>query len=238
MARQPTAQVPNGWSRPDPDLITAAKVKALLALERTGTNPAPERLAWFYDTNGNYAGSSFASLQPSDPWDLTATDLYATTLLNVRIGPRATRRIAEEGATRTDLLKKLGKVPEIDLAAAGNPELSAMASFYEALKQALSAKTVKRPNSWVTASKLCARKRPELFPVRDKKVCDYLGLSRHANYQVDWQVFRSLITDQEIGTALSGLADAAHAPGRHIRLDSSLLRLLDAAIWTYTVVAE
>ena len=45
-----------------------------------------------------------------------------------------------------------------------------MEQLYEAIKQALSANTLKNPNAWVTASKLCARKRPDLFPVRDKEV--------------------------------------------------------------------
>lgn len=96
---------------------------------------------------------------------------------------------------------------------------------------------MKRPNVWVTASKLCARKRPGLFPVRDKKVCDYLGLSPLANYQVDWQVFRSLVADPDIVTTVHILADAAmaYAPKRNLRMDSWPLRLLDAAIWTYAI---
>jgi hypothetical protein len=212
-----------------------AKHRALQALKQTGINPAPKRLTWFYDTNGNYAGASFAELRPIDPWDLTATDLHATMLLSVRIGPRATRRIVGEGATRAGLLCRLRQVPELDLAAAGRSELSTMADLYEAVKQALSADGVRRPNAWVTASKLCARKRPGLFPVRDKKVCDYLGLSPLADYQVDWQVFQSLVADPDIIAAVGTLTDAtvACAPERNLRIDSSPLRLLDAAIWTY-----
>ena len=89
----------------------------------------------------------------------------------------------------------------------------------------------------MTASKLCARKRPDLFPVRDRKVCGYLGLSQLADYQVDWQVFRSLVTDPAIITAVGIVADetVACAPERNLHIDSSLLRLLDSAIWTYAV---
>jgi Family of unknown function (DUF6308) len=237
VARKPGAQIPDNWKQPDPDLLATAKHKALRALRQTGINPAPERLAWFYDINGNYAGATFADLRPNDPWDLTATDLHATMLLSVRIGPGATRRILEEGAARAGLLRKLGQVPELDLAVAGRSELSAMAGLYEAVKQALSADGVKRPNAWVTASKLCARKRPCLFPVRDKKACDYLGLSPFADYQLDWQVYRSLIADPDIVTAVGTLTDAtvAGAPQRNLRMDFSPLRLLDAAIWTYAI---
>ena len=66
-------------------------------------------------------------------------------------------------------------------------QLLAMADMYQALKSALSPPDVKNPNPWVTASKLCARKRPDLFPVRDNVVCTYLGLiDPKGNYQVDW----------------------------------------------------
>lgn len=240
MARNQTANVPVGWKQPGAEILVAAKRRALQALAHAGDDRAPERLGWFYDIDGNYAGASFTELRPIDPWDLTATDLHATTLLSVRIGPRATRRILEEGATRSDLLRKLAKVPDVDLAMAGESELSAMADFYNAVKPALSADGVKRPNAWVTASKVCARKRPRLYPVRDKNVCDHLGLSKRADYQIDWQVFRSLAADPDIIAALSTITDAtmAIAPERNLRMDSSPLRLLDAAIWTYTVTRQ
>jgi hypothetical protein len=112
-----------------------------------------------------------------------------------------------------------------------------MAELYDAVKRALSADTVKNPNAWVTASKLCARKRPDLFPVRDKGVCDHLGLTQFRNYQVDWQVFRSLIGDTDIIAAIDmmGTAIAADAAGRRLQVDHSRLRLLDAAVWTYAI---
>jgi hypothetical protein len=197
MTPKPSAQAPESWKRPDPDLLATAKQRALLALKTTGTSPAQQRLAWFYDSNGNYAGASFADLRPIDPWDLTATDLHATMLLSVRIGPRATRRIVEEGATRAGLLRKLGQVPELDLTAAEDPELSAMTELYEAVKHALSADGVRNPNPWVTASKLCARKRPGLFPVRDRQVCDYLGLSFSCR----------------LPNRLAGVPESRHRPG-------------------------
>jgi hypothetical protein len=78
------------------------------------------------------------------------------------------------GSTRDALLRKLVDIPDCDLASAGIPALTAMVELYEAVKRALSAETVRNPNAWVTASKLCARKRPDLFPVRDREVCHYL----------------------------------------------------------------
>jgi hypothetical protein len=155
--------------------------------------------------------------------------------MSVRIGPGATRRILQDGNTRDALLQKLRGLPDINLARAGIPELTAMASLYEEVKRALSAASVKRPDAWVTASKLCARKRPNLYPVRDRDVRDHLGLSVFRNYQVDWQIFRSLMRDDGILTAIDEIAKATYAAaeGRTLRLDRSPLRLLDAAIWTF-----
>jgi hypothetical protein len=167
--------VPDGWQLPPPDLLVEAERKALQAMRTDGPYPAPDRLARFYDADGDYAGASFAQLGPVDPMDITPTDLLATTLLSVRIRPGAARRMLHSGRTRDNLLRKLSDIPDCDLANAGIRALTAMEQLYEAVKQALSADTVKNPNAWVTASKLCARKRPDLFPVRDKEVCDYLG---------------------------------------------------------------
>jgi len=206
-------------------------------LRTHGSLAVQDRLARFYDTDGDYAGASFAQLGPIDPMDITPADLLATTLLSVRIRPSATRRMLDGGSTRDTLLRKLSDLPDCDLANAGSPALTAMKGLYEAVKQALSADTVRNPNAWVTASKLCARKRPDLFPVRDTKVCDYLGLTRWRNYQVDWQVFRSLTGDPDIIAAIDVMskATAEAAAGRRLQMDQSRLRLLDAAIWTYAM---
>jgi hypothetical protein len=205
------------------------------ALRADGAHAAQHRLARFYDTDGDYAGASFAQLSPIDTNDITSTDLLATTLLSVRIKPGAVRRILGRGETRDTLLRKLRDLPDCDLANARAPALTAMEALYGAVKQALSADTVKKPNAWVTASKLCARKRPDLFPVRDTEVCDYLGLTPWRNYQVDWQIFRSLIGDPDIFEAIDVMRKATveASAGRRLQADRSRLRLLDAAIWTY-----
>jgi hypothetical protein len=235
MTTGPKTSVPDGWQLPPPDLLVHAKDRAMRALQGDGLHPAQDRLARFYDTDGDYAGASFVQLQPIDPMNIGASDVLATTLLSVHIGAGAIRRILHDSATRDSLLRKLKDTPNSELGSAGIPELTAMAELYEGIKRALSADTVKNPNAWVTASKLCARKRPRLFPVRDSDVCDYLGLTAYKNYQVDWQVFRSLIADQDVIAAIDGISEATKAAAvqRRLQLDHPRLRLLDAAIWTY-----
>jgi len=229
--------IPDGWQPPPPDLAVDAKQKAMEALRSDGPRAAQHRLARFYDTDRDYAGASFTQLGPIDPMDITPADLLGTTLLSVRIRPGAARRMLDRGDTRDTLLRRLRALPDCDLANAGSPALTAMEGLYEAVKQALSADTVKNPNAWVTASKLCARKRPDLFPVRDTEVRDYLGLTQWRSYQVDWQVFRSLIGDPDIIATIDVMskATAAAAAGRRLQVDQSRLRLMDAAIWTYAI---
>jgi hypothetical protein len=229
--------VPDGWKQPPPELLTHAKAKAMEAMQSDGLKPAPSRLARFYDSDGDYAGASFAQLEPINTMDFMTSDLLATRLLSVRIGPRATRRFLDSGAARDDLLRKLMDVPAADLGRAGILELTAMAELYEAVKTTLSADTVKNPNAWATASKLCARKRPDLFPVRDREVCKHLGLADVKDYQVDWQVFRTLIRDADVIAAIDTMKNATKATtGRRLQIDHSRLRLLDAAIWTYRMM--
>jgi hypothetical protein len=228
-------EVPSGWEQPQAEVLTRAKGKSLEALRCGGLHPAPPRLARFYDEKTDYAGASFAQLPLIDPMAFTVSDVLATTLLSVRIGARAVRAILYDGPARVALLGKLAAVPDKGLSSAGAADLFAMAELYEEVKRTLSAETVRNPNAWVTASKLCARKRPGLFPVRDRVVCDYLNLSNFSNYQTDWQVFRALIGDRDIIEAIDTAANATTmaASGRQLKMDDSRLRLLDAALWTY-----
>lgn len=193
-------------------------------------------MARFYDVRGEYAGATFTQLRPFDPMDVTVSDLLATTMLSVRIKPGAARRILHEGGTRDRILSKLNQIPvDCELSCAGSEQFAAMADLYEAVKKALSASTTRNPNAWVTASKLCARKRPQLFPVRDRQVCDHLDLTRLANYQADWQIFKFLVSDSDVLESIAAAVDGAMviADKPDLRFESSRLRLLDAAVWTY-----
>ncbi|EWT07992.1 hypothetical protein N864_11670 [Intrasporangium chromatireducens Q5-1] len=234
-----TILVPKEWPVVDVDVVDQARSQALTALSSHGTKkPVEERLAAFYDVSGNYAGASFASLPANDTQDVTAADLHAVSLLSVDIGPAATRRLLDSGHHRNAVLESLAQLPQpAALATAGGQTLKEMESFYTAVKSALSSTTAKKSNPWVTASKLCARKRPGLFPVRDNNVCSHLGILKLNDFRLDWQVFRSLLQEEEINERLETLPGEIHgrAQGRELRLDTSPLRLLDAALWTYTV---
>ena len=151
-------------------------------------------------------------------------------------GPRGGR--AARGDVRTTILRLLSEenLPlDADLAMADDGQLVAMADLHEALKRVLSPADVRNPNPWVTASKLCARKRPDLFPVRDNVVVKYLGLDRpKGNYQVDWQVFRHVIQDNAIRRRLDAIVDeASRSPGVDVGHPNWRLRHLDVVLWMH-----
>lgn len=192
---------------------------------------APAMLRDYYDPAGNYAGSTFLDLSPNPGDDLTATDLYALSLLDVRARPRAGRRLLEPGSDREVVLAALAnpRLPQAaDLATADAETFAAATTLYLALKQALGV------NPWVTASKLCARKRPMFFPVRDSVVTEIrLGIGAH--YLVDWKVYQHLLADQKLRVALRqqvAEAETLLAPTRKIH--DPLLRVLDVLLWMTT----
>jgi hypothetical protein len=232
--------VPAEWETPSDALLERAVGATLTTLKDTGEHGVTARLASYYRTAGNYAGITFAELEPIDPDRITATDLQAVSLLSVRVKPRATRLLLGDGPIRLEIETALEKLSRSDdLEAISADQLVDMADFYSAVKRALSDPAVGKSNPWVTASKLCARKRPGLFPVRDNSVCALLGLIGNgrirANYEVDWLVYQQLMRTEPIVHGLDRAAKAIRDLGGDCRVDQHRLRILDAALWTYTV---
>jgi hypothetical protein len=115
--------------------------------------------------------------------------------------------------------------PDVELAEANWPTYAAMAQLYTVVKRTLG------KNPWVSASKLCARKRPRLFPVRDKRVRMLLGLYEHRDYTVDWQVFSHVMRQASVVDRLAELKEDAEAERDEVSLDSYPLRNLDVVLW-------
>jgi hypothetical protein len=82
---------------PGDALLANAVQVSLEALSEDDKSPASVRLAAYYCPDGNYAGVSFAEMDLADADDIGTSDLYALTMLNVRVGPRATRRLLPGG---------------------------------------------------------------------------------------------------------------------------------------------
>ena len=227
--------VPDGWEVAGPGRLARGVDIALSVLDHAGV---VDDVAAYYQRESNYAGATYLDLGPSDPYAITSGDLLAVTLLSVKLEPQAVRLLLETTATNRALRHLLTEdvLPlDADLAMAAEDTLLAMLSLHEATKLALSPSRVKNGNRWVTASKVCARKRPDLFPVRDSKVCALLELSgaRH-NYEVDWQVYRGIIQNEEVRRRIDAVVDEAGTrEGVNIGHPNRRLRHLDVALWMH-----
>lgn len=225
--------VPERWPPAEP-FFAFAEQRVSEALEHP---QAVERLVRYYSTGGDYAGSTFLDLDPIEPYRFTAADFLAITLLDVQAPPAAVRRFLGDGrdGERLNALLAEGVLPvDGDLAMADAPTLLAMESLYREVKPALSKTRSTHRNRWVTASKLCARKRPDLFPVRDRVVLGYLGLLDASNYQVDWMVFRHLIQQRDVREAIDELVQkAATEPDVEVGHPNLRLRHLDVLLWMH-----
>lgn len=220
---------PDGWQVPSAQEMRHAKALALVAMSQ-----AP--LARYYDVRSDFAGATFAMLGDNPPESILPSDLHALTMLSVTVGPRATRRLLGPGSfadAAQDALAHRDLDPSVSLAEASGANLKAMWALHLALKAALSTPEAASSNPWVTASKLSARKRPHLIPVRDNVVGGALGPRALKNASVYWGLFHSMVTDAEVHRALEDARRRLSDMGPSVVVDTSDLRLLDAALWMY-----
>ncbi|MBW3086462.1 hypothetical protein KEM60_02683 [Austwickia sp. TVS 96-490-7B] len=224
--------VPEGWRNADLYLEPALD-RVWTALRDTRT---PERLARYYSPDANFAGSTFLYHGESDPEDLTHEDLLAVTLLDVKIPPRTVRSLLESGPTRNRVLELLSadRLPLDAKLEEATPELlEAMVQLYEFLRGLVPPTRDRYEVNWATAAKICARKRPNLFPVRDEVVCRYLRLWP-SRYQVDWQVFAWIMGHDDVRDQLEKLIRrTADVSGTDVGDPGTLLRHLDVAVWMH-----
>ncbi|TFV64617.1 UNVERIFIED_ORG: hypothetical protein E4P37_12640 [Bacillus sp. AZ43] len=238
MTTPPLPDVPDDWPRPAPSEIAYARQVTLEALSDDTNRPATERLARHYDPTGRGAGTTFLELPPVDAATVTAADLHALAVLNAPVAALVTRRLLTDAAIRGDIEHALAAVPtDVDLAAADRNTFTVMETLAQAIHAGCCDPRVANPNPWVTSAKLCSRKRPRLFPVRDRVVCEGLGLygtpvRRTGTRRVDWQVFASLMGDPDIAQRLDHLTKQVET-SHGVRCDAVPLRMLDVALWTW-----
>ncbi|MGH3601649.1 MAG: DUF6308 family protein [Pseudonocardiaceae bacterium] len=219
-----------GTHRPGP---SAGELNTALDATRTifrDDATATGALEDFYDPTGNYAGLTFLELGTNDSQSIEIDDLLAITLLEVAAIPHAVRQLLEDGKRRGEIADALAAVGEdIDLADADASTLEAAANLYSVVKPMLGGPSAAHSNRWVTAGKLCARKRPKLIPVRDNVVASALGLTNR-DFRTDWLAFRHLVRDPHVRSGLSTITVRAAATNPDIALVPQLRRL-DTVLW-------
>lgn len=205
------------------------------AREALQGDTAVERIAKYYKIESDFAGSLYLGIPDPDPTVITAADLFAVSSLSIRIPARGARRLLLEQGGAGSVTQALGALPSKALAETDEADLRLMEDFYLAVRDALRRAEATRPSgAWVTASKIVARKRPELFPVRDTQVTTFLGTRKSANYFTDWIVYRYLMNDEVVLSDLKRIAGAleGRAKSDEYLIETAPLRLLDVALWT------
>ncbi|WP_299442246.1 DUF6308 family protein [uncultured Phycicoccus sp.] len=228
--------LPQGWKPAPQPVLDLARDAARQVLEDEDT---VKRVTQYYRRESNYAGATFSQLNPNDPFSIGGSDLLAVHMLSVDIPQVAVRRLTEPCSASAHLARLLGTDAldvDLNLQSAGFETLEAMSEFYVTVKAALRPVGAKTSSPKVTASKICARKRPDLFPIMDKRVLRLLGTWDMRDYGMDWQVFRHLLEDEALMAALRNVVDQAAAiEGVSVGDPNCMLRHLDVALWTSTL---
>jgi len=247
-----TYPLPRGWTPVSTDTLELAAEQAVQALE---TPAAVDRLLGYYDPASDYAGTTFLDVRPNDPDTVGAADLWAVSTLSMPTYVRQGRQLIDDPDVHRNVTRLLRSIdadlplsdlehadhPYDDATPADVPEerplLDRMLELQSRFRTLL-ATAEKSSNHWVFAAKLCARKRPLLFPVRDNLVCAYLAGGKPlgaapgqlGRFRPDIQVYAYLITHPDVRHGLDAIRGAVTEDG--VRVDEPPLRLLDAVLWT------
>jgi hypothetical protein len=101
-----------------------------------------------------------------------------------------------------------------------------MAELHDAMVAAIDPGPKPGLDGHIAASLLCARKRPELFPVLDQDFRAALGLPRADSPVPSWLVLGSVLRHRHIQQGLARAFAAAHARDRDTPVDNYPLRQL------------
>lgn len=223
-----------GFPEVEQQYIDHAREQTLTALMDADT---PQRLRRHYCLDADFTGASFTRIMPNPSDAIGAADLLATTMLSASVPPHSVRSFLDDKRTRKTVRRLLDDLPDRRLEDTKAKHFRPMSAFYEFVKETLGQAGAADPNPWATASKLTARKRPDLFPVRDAAVCDFLGVSELRDYGKDWRVFRTLLRDEQVGAALDdvrgSLKDLSSSVDCRVKTDKERLRILDTALWSH-----
>lgn len=174
----------------------APLVERALAMTRKALRDrarAADLLSAYYTVDSDLPGATFTELLPNDPYSFGVADLLATVVLGSEIPPIAVMRLTEPGPIASalhGLLVDPALAVDLVLERATPETWEVMRGLHQEVSLALAPRSRELGDRSLTASRLCARKRPGLFPVTDPLVSDYLGLGRSGDCTVEWQVYR------------------------------------------------
>jgi hypothetical protein len=173
-------------------------------------------VAAYFDPERGFAGDMFDGLHPhgllanNPSARFTGDDIAAASLLDVRFGPTAVRRLLGS----SDIAAALSDVPErIALWAVGDEDFRAASRLWSLVREVPGVGRTR-------ASKLLARKRPELVPIVDSVIARALHLGVET-----WHPLALALQDDAVRQLIGALRP------EHVSDQLSILRLLDVVVW-------
>lgn len=194
-------------------------------------------LTEYFDRQGAYAGELFNTCLPNEANTIDASDLFATTLLNVEIDVRRARHILDE--QRSEISRLLNEIPPTLAIFEAEPYpdgkiWAAADQLWTLLKGGWKG----TGDATVIAGKILARKRPHLIPIADRVVIRAVA-SPSGGF---WAAMQKAFEKDDLLQILEGYrAEVASIPAlssaREIT-DVSTLRLLDVILWRFGLDAD
>jgi hypothetical protein len=201
--------------RPMTDDRTPLEVRGRIA-EIASRPHSRELVAAYFDPERGFAGAMFDGLDPHGLLDnnpsgrFTSDDIAAASLLDVRFGPRAVRRLLGS----SDIAAALSDVPEhLALWAVGDADFRAASHLWSLLREVPGVGRTR-------ASKLLARKRPEMVPIVDSVIAEALQLGAET-----WRPLAVALEDDGVRQLIGNLRP------EQVSDQVSVLRLLDVVVW-------
>jgi hypothetical protein len=197
------------YSGPGDGIVQAAKVRLRADLAAPGL---AELVTAYFDPAGPFAGRSFDQIGNNPANRITCDDLLAVSLLDIRWDPRAVRELLEGNTARvTSYLARIGTGTALWEATDG--ELRAADELWPVLCGLPGVQDA-------VASKLLARKRPQMTPITDSVIVTAVGTLGKT-----WPTLRRCFQDSEFRDSIEKLRLCPEAD------DVSLLRIFDVALW-------
>ncbi|MEU0499180.1 DUF6308 family protein [Mycobacterium sp. NPDC006124] len=124
---------------------------------------AIDRLARFYDTASEYAGTSFLDVEPNPPGSVHAADLYAVSRLSITVTNRQGRLLISDDAVVGRTERLLAAVsPDVALGDVAPDVLRAMSDLQHHFRTLLATES-RQSNHWVFAANFVRGSSPRSF---------------------------------------------------------------------------
>lgn len=190
-------------------------LNTLLHHERT-----PQLVAAFFDPNGPFEGDLLHSLPGNAPHEITIEDLFAITLLDVRVAPPGVRRLLYDSETKAQVHDLLSVLPTgVDIWH-GQHWLRPEGEAHQLWRKLQREGDRVGP---VTAAKLLCRKRPRLIPIIDEVVEGIIAVPS----SLHWTLVQEIMQSDDRREVLISLRPSWISP------EVSTLRLLDVTLWMW-----